>query len=124
MLRVALLNFRDFTVRLDEMRKWIDPTHIQLLKISAEMYDAPVLEGARKLIHEGAIPFILFVLNDGHARARSCDPLATLMEFLNSGYSLFVSGVYYQNEDEVIDYLSSVPGRSVDLMFVAPGIRY
>ena len=101
----------------------IEPARVRLIKVSAEMMDARVLAGMRRLLSVGRVPFVIFVFNDAHVRAHGCDADELVNTLVDHGYRLYHAGIFYARRADVARFLRGQAGasRSTELVFVGPG---
>lgn len=102
----------------------LDPSKLALIKMSAEGTDARVLHGLRRVIAQGRPPFIIMVYNSAHVQGQGCDNGPMVHALLGTGYRLYSSGVYYTRQAEVDLFIAGNTGRSIELIFVAPGVHF
>lgn len=102
----------------------IDPAAVQLVKISAEAMDSRVINGMRRLLSLGKVPFLLFVYNDAHVRLQGCEPGDLIQTLVDYGYSMYHAGVYYKRQQDVQKFIAGMTGRSMELVFVAQGVDF
>lgn len=102
----------------------IDPMKVRLIKISAEGTDSRVLNGMRRLLSHGRVPFLIFVYNEGHVRGQGCDPAELITTLTEHGYKLYHAGVYITSKENLRRFLAGMTGRSTELLFVGPGHRF
>jgi hypothetical protein len=102
----------------------IDPTRIRMIKMSAEGMDSRALNGMRRILSLGRVPYLVFVYNDGHVRGQGCAPRDLILELTDHGYKLYHAGVYITRPVDLDRFLKGMVGRSTELLFVGPGQRY
>jgi hypothetical protein len=102
----------------------LDPSRVRLVKISAEGLDSRALNGMRRLLAVGRVPFVVFVFNDAHVRNAGCDPSALLGSLVEAGYSLWHGGVYFKRPIDVQRFVRGQVGRTMELLFVGPGTEW
>jgi hypothetical protein len=98
----------------------LDPSRVRLVKISAEGLDSRALNGMRRLLAVGRVPFVVFVFNDAHVRNAGCDPSALLGSLVEAGYSLWHGGVFFRRPVDIQRFVRGQVGRTMELLFVGP----
>lgn len=107
-----------------ELAPSVNPSRVRAIKISAEGMDARALNGMRRMLSIGKVPFIVFVFNDAHVRAHDCDPRALIRTLFDHGYRLYNSGVYIYREQELQHFMAGMTLRSTELLFVGPDAEF
>jgi hypothetical protein len=106
----------------------IDPERVRFIKVSAEGMDARVLQGLRRLLSAGRVPFLIFVYNDAHIQEHSCNPAELISTLVDQGYRMWHAGIFYARQQDVALFLkgqgSSASPRSSELVFVGPGVEW
>jgi hypothetical protein len=102
----------------------IDPKKVRAIKISAEGWDSRVMNGARRMLSLGEVPFVLFVYNKDHVRERGCEADAMIRTLFDYGYRLYYAGIYIYREKELQSFLKGMVQRSSELLFVRQGYDY
>jgi len=98
----------------------LHPSKVRLIKISAEGMDSRVLNGMRRLIAVGRIPFILFVYNSAHVKNAGCDNEKLVHSMIEYGYQLWHGGTFFKRPIDVERFVRGMTGRSIELLFVGP----
>ncbi len=103
----------------------IEPSRVRLIKVSAEMMDARVLSGMRRLLSVGRVPFVIFVFNEMHIKAQGCDSSELVNTLVDHGYRMYHAGIFYARREDVARFLKGqAGGRSTELIFVGPGVEW
>jgi hypothetical protein len=98
----------------------LHPSKVRLIKISAEGMDSRVLNGMRRLLAVGRIPFILFVYNSAHVKNAGCDNEKLVHSMIEYGYQLWHGGTFFKRPIDVERFVRGMTGRSIELLFVGP----
>ena len=102
----------------------LHPSKVRLIKISAEGMDSRILNGMRRLIAVGRIPFILFVYNSAHVKNAGCDNDKLVHAMIEWGYQLWHGGTFFKRPVDVTRFINGMTGRSIELLFVGPDTEW
>ena len=102
----------------------LHPSKVRLVKISAEGMDSRVLNGMRRLLAVGRIPFVLFVYNSAHVKNAGCDNEKLVHAMINWGYQLWHGGTFFKRPVDVDRFIKGMTGRSIELLFVGPDTQW
>lgn len=102
----------------------LNPSHVRLVKISAETYDSRAIHGMRRLLSIGRVPFLFFVFNQAHIREKGCDPKDMLLSLFSMGYRIYFMGTYIYREVELTRFLKGMTAHSTELQLVAEGVEF
>lgn len=100
----------------------LDPRKIRAIKISAEGFDSRVINGLRRTLTIGKVPYVFFVYNRDHVKNQSCDPDKMIRNMFEFGYRIYFAGIYIYREEELVKFMKGLTGRSTELLFVGPGV--
>ena len=82
--------------------------------------DSRALNGMRRLLTLGRVPFLVFVYNDAHVRNQGCDPGDMVRTLVAHGYKLWHAGTYFKRAVDITRFVKGMTGRSIELLFVGP----
>ncbi len=107
----------------------LDPSKVMLIKISAEGFDARILNGMSQFLDgsspgSSGAPYVMLVYNRDHVKNLGCDPSLLIRTLFDRGYSIFFGGIFIYREAELQKFLKGMgagdsgPVRSMEMLFV------